>query len=421
MKRNIAVIILAAGKGERMKSSLPKVLHALCGRPMILYTLDLVTRLKPNKVISVLGHKHSSVEKHIPKNIKIVLQEKLLGTADAVRRTDRFLKNFNGTVVVLYADHPLFKEATIKELIRHHLKNGCDVTLLTAQAIDPSGYGRILRDNYGNISGIVEENRANEFQREIKEVNLGAICFNKKTLFKALRQIKQDPAKKEYYLTEAVRILYRQGALIESVKITNLDEAMGINSHSDLMKANRLMRKNIIERLLGQEVKIIDPETTFIDWQVKIGKDTVIYPFTIIESGVKIGSRCLIGPFCHLRPGTTVKDKSEIGNFLELVRSRVGKKTKIKHFGYIGDSRIGNQVNVGAGTVTANFDGKNKNLTIINDRAFIGSDTVLVAPVKIGKAAVTGAGSAVTKNKNVPDGKVVVGVPARVLNKRGKR
>jgi bifunctional UDP-N-acetylglucosamine pyrophosphorylase/glucosamine-1-phosphate N-acetyltransferase len=195
---------------------------------------------------------------------------------------------------------------------------------------------------------------------------------------------------------------------------------MGINCYSDLVKANQFMRKKICENLTNQEVKIVDPGSTFIDWDVKIGKHTVIYPFTIIDSGVKIGKYCSIGPFCHLRPGTTIKDKSQIGNFSELVRSKVGNRTKIKHFSYIGDARIGQDVNIGAGTVTANFDGKKKNITIIKDRAFIGSDTVLVAPVKIGKSAVTGAGCAVTKNKNVPDGKVVTGVPARILNKRGK-
>jgi bifunctional UDP-N-acetylglucosamine pyrophosphorylase/glucosamine-1-phosphate N-acetyltransferase len=387
---------------------------------MFLYTLDLVKKYKAKHIIAVLGHKHKMLKEYLPGGIKVVIQKRLLGTADAVRCTNRFLKAFKGTVLVLYADHPLFKEETIRKLIKHHLRNNCDVTLLTAKTYNPAGYGRILRDEYGNICGIIEENQANEFQKEIKEVNLGAICFNRRYLFKVLRQVKQDSRKKEYYLTQAIKLLYKQGALIESVKIANLDEAMGINCYSDLVKANQFMRKKICENLTNQEVKIVDPGSTFIDWDVKIGKHTVIYPFTIIDSGVKIGKYCSIGPFCHLRPGTTIKDKSQIGNFSELVRSKVGNRTRIKHFSYIGDARIGQDVNIGAGTVTANFDGKKKNITIIKDRAFIGSDTVLVAPVKIGKSAVTGAGCAVTKNKNVPDGKVVTGVPARILNKRGK-
>ena len=418
--KNIAAIILAAGKGERMKSEMPKVLHPICGRPMLEYVLDLVRALRIDKRIVILGHQHKTVRKSIAKGINIVIQKRLLGTADAVRCAMNLLRNFKGSILVLYADHPLFKRATIENLIRQHIKNNLDVTLLTAIADNPSGYGRILRDRYGSICAIVEEAKANDFQKEIKEVNLGAACFNKEKLFTALKYIKRNNPKREYYLTDTVGILYKRNAIIEALRAHDTMEALGINNYSDLIQANRLMQRWIHEGLINKGVKIFDPDSTFIDWGVGIGKDTVIYPFTIIERDVKIGKNCSIGPFCHLRPRTVIRDNVTLGNFVEVSRSHIGKETLIKHFSYLGDSRVGEKVNIGAGTVTANFDGKKKNITIIKDRAFIGSDTVLIAPVEVGRSAVTGAGAVVIKNKNVPDGKVAVGVPAKILNK-GRR
>lgn len=421
MSKNITVIILAAGKGERMRSDLPKVLHPICGRPMFLYTLDLVKSLKIKNVIVVLGHKHREVVRLLSKNVKVVLQKRLLGTADAVKCTKGYLRGFKGSLLILYADHALFKRETISKLVRHHIKNNLDATLLTAVVNDPVGYGRILRDRGGVVSGVVEENKANDFQKDIKEINLGASCFDKEKLFDALRYIKADNPKKEYYLTESIGVLYKRDVSIEAIRISDIDEAMGINHYPDLVKANRLMRKRIHENLMKQGVRVFDPDSTFIDWDVKIGQNTTIYPFTVIERDVKIGKNCSIGPFTHLRPGTVIKDNVILGNFVELVRSDVGKRCRVKHFSYLGDSRIGSYVNIGAGSVTANFDGKKKSVTVIKDRAFIGSDTILIAPVKVGKSAVTGAGSVITKDNNVPDRGVVVGVPAKILKKRSKR
>lgn len=416
MKKNIACIILAAGKGERMKSSIPKVLHPICARPMLGYVLDLVKNLKINKVVVVLGHKHKLVRKLLEPGIKVVIQKRLIGTADAVKETLTFLKNFKGTLLVLYADNPLLKKETIKKLLKHHIENKLDATLLTAKIDKPGGYGRVLRDKYSSICGIVEEKDADDFQKDIKEINTGIVCFNKDRLFDALKYIRPDNRKKEYYLTDTINILYKKGCFIDSVRIADIDEALGINSRLDLAKACKIMQRRINEELMKEGITIVDPDSTFISYGTEIGQDTAIYPFTVIEKDVRIGKCCFIGPFVHLREGTRLKDDVVVGNFLEIVRSRLASKTLAKHFGYIGDSRIGRLVNIGAGTVTANFDGRKKNITVIKDRAFIGSDTVLVAPVKIGKRAVTGAGSVVIKN--VVDGKTVVGVPAKPLKNK---
>ena len=415
MKNNIAVIILAAGKGERMKSRLPKVAHQVCGRPMLFYVLDLVRRVKIGRAVAVLGYKHELVRPLLGRNIKVAIQGQLLGTADAVKKALPQLKNFKGTVLILYADNPLLKEETIKKLLKYHIENNCAATLLTAKLDKPEGYGRILRDEYSSICGIVEEKDADDFQKGIKEINTGIICFDKDKLVRALAQVKANNRKKEYYLTDTVGILYRKGNLVESVNLGDVDEALGINSRVDLAKANGIMQKRINEALMKEGVTIVDSGSTFISQGAKIGRDTTIYPFTVIESDVKIGKHCYVGPFVHLRCGSYLDDNVVLGNFIEVVRSRISSGTLMKHFGYIGDAAVGHAVNIGAGCVTANFDGKQKHTTVIKDRAFLGSDTILVAPVKIGRGAKTGAGSVVVKNQNIPDGEVVVGIPARSI------
>ena len=416
--KNLAVIILAAGKSVRMKSDTPKVLHPVCGRPMLGYVLDLVYSLKVQKIVAVLGHKHKEVRKSLKPGIKIAIQKRLLGTADAVKEALPALKNFRGTVLVLYGDNPLLKKETVKKLLEHHIKNNLDATLLTARVDKPAGYGRILRDKYSSICGIVEENDADDFQKDIQEVNTGIICFNKDRLIRALKYVRPNNRKKEYYLTDTIGVLYKRGYLMDSVKIEDINEALGINSRTELAKAGSIMQKRINEELMQQGITIVDTDSTFIGYGAKIGPDTAIYPFTVIESNVKIGKRCFIGPFVHLREGTRLADDIVAGNFLEVVRSKISSGTLLKHFGYIGDSHIGRKVNIGAGTVIANFDGKKKNITVIKDKAFIGCDTVLVAPVEIGRGARTGAGCVVTKNRNVPDGTTVAGVPARPIKNK---
>lgn len=410
-----SVIILAAGKGTRMKSEIPKVLHPLCSRPMLSYVLDLVSDLKIKDKTVVLGYKHQEVSKFLCPDIKVVVQKRLIGTADAVKQAQPVLKGFKGNVLILYGDIPLLKKETITKLLDFHRKSDFDATILTAEIDKPAGYGRILRDKYSSINGIIEEKDADNFQKEAKEINTGIICFDKDKLFEALKEVKPNNKKKEYYLTDVINILYKKGCLIGNVKIEDVHEAMGINSRLDLAKANKVMQSRINEELMKKGVAIIDPGSTFISYGTKIGQDTTIYPFTVIEKDVKIGKYCSIGPFAHLREASRIGNNVIVGNFLEIVRSNISDKTLLKHFGYIGDSIVGSMVNIGAGTVTANFDGKNKHLTVIKDNAFIGSDTVLVAPVSIGKHAKTGAGSVVLKNNNVADNTLVVGVPARLV------
>ncbi len=416
MKKDIAVIILAAGKSTRMKSGMPKVLHNLCGRPMLGYVLDLVSSLKLKQVVAVLGYKQALVRKIIPKGIKIAIQRKLIGTADAVKVGLSALKGFKGTVLVLYGDNPLLKKDTLKKVLDYHTGNNVDATLLTAQLKKPAGYGRIMRDKNYSICGIVEEKDADEVQKDIKEVNTGIICFKKESLANNLKYIRRNNRKKEYYLTDIIGILAKKGYLVDAVKAEDPREALGINARAELAKADSIMRQRINHKFMRGGVTIMDPASTFIDFTAKIGMDTVIYPFTVIETDVKIGKRCSVGPFAHLREAVELADDVIVGNFIEMVRAKIGAKTFIKHFSYIGDSSVGSCVNIGAGTVTANYDGKKKNYTVIKDKASIGSDTVIVAPVKIGKSAVTGAGSVITKN--VPDKSVVAGVPARILKKR---
>jgi bifunctional UDP-N-acetylglucosamine pyrophosphorylase/glucosamine-1-phosphate N-acetyltransferase len=418
MNRNIACVILAAGKGKRMKSDLPKVLHPVCGRPMLEYVMDLVKELKISTSVLVLGHQHELVSKTVRPQAKIVIQKKLQGSADAVRQAEKALKDFKGTVLVLYADNALLRKDSLKKLIRYHMENKAEATLLTARVKNPSGYGRILRDKYESICRIVEEKDADAFQKDIKEINIGCACFEKTKLFSALKKVKRNRLKKEFYLTDVIEILYKQNLRVEAVHLADVREGWGINSRVDLAKVNKIMQERILKAHLEAGIGIVDPQSTFVDWGVKIGVDSKIYPFTVIERNVTIGRRCSIGPFCHLREQTVIEDDCAIGNFSELARSRVGKHTLAKHFCYLGDSRIGNNVNIGAGVVTANFDGKRKNTTLIKDNAFLGSDTILIAPVRVGRHAVTGAGSVISRNKHVGDYAVVAGVPARQLKKK---
>ncbi len=415
LKNEIAVIILAAGKSTRMKSGLPKVLHKLCGRPMLNYVLDLVTALKPAQTVVVLGHKQELVRQFLPGGVKIAIQKKLIGTADAVKTGLGALKGLPGTVLILYGDNPLLKKETLKKLIDYHQQNNSDATLLTAQLKKPSGYGRIMRDKYSSICGIVEEKDADEVQRDIQEINTGIMVFNKEKLAAHLGLIRPQNRKKEYYLTDIIGIFAQKKYLVDSLKVADPQEALGINTRAELAQANRLMQKIINDKLMREGVTLVDPDSTFINYGTRIGQDTVIYPFTVIERDVRIGKRCYVGPFAHLREGVRLADDVTAGNFIEMVRSRIGTKTFVKHFSYLGDSSVGANVNIGAGTVTANFDGKNKHYTIIKDNANIGSDTVIVAPARIGKFAVTGAGTVVTRN--IPEKTVAVGVPSRILRK----
>jgi len=419
--KNFKAIILAAGKGTRMKSGIPKVLHKIQGKTMLSFVIGLIQSLKIKDIIVVLGHQDSLIKKTLEKGIKTVKQKRLLGTADAVMSAKSRLANFNGEVLILHADHPLFTRETLNNLIRTHINNKSDCSFLTATLEQPKGYGRIRRDNYSRVEAIVEETDLTSAEQDIKETNMGAYCFKSKSLFSALNKIKINQKKKEYYLTDVIEILAKDGVKIETLNIDDPNQAMGINSQEDLAKANQVMRLRVLEDLMVKGVVIIDPLTTHIARDVSVGKDTVIYPFTVIDSDVKIGKNCSIGPFCHIRSKSSLSDSAVVGNFTEINRSKIGIKTKMKHFSYLGDATVGNDVNIGAGTITANYDGKDKNPTYIKDKAFIGSDTILIAPVKVGRAAITAAGSVVAKNQNVPDKAVVAGVPAKIIPRRKEK
>ena len=416
MIRDLSAIILAAGKGKRMKSKIPKILHEVCGKPMLSYILDLIGSLKIRDAVVVLGYKDSLIKSFLGSNIKTIRQEKLLGTADAVRSTRKSVHRNN--ILIIYADNPLIKRQTLDRLIKRHISSGASCTLLTAILDDPTGYGRIIRNEKNNISRIGEEKDISKTQKSIREINSGVYCFNRRALFRTLNKVKQNNKKREFYLTDVIKLLTNSNRKIETVQVKDKREVLGINSRKDLARANQIMRTRILDEFMSKGVTIIDPETTYINRDVRIGQDTIIYPYTMIENNVKIGKDCSIGPFCHIRENTEIKDYVKIGNFVEIVRSRIDKNTLAKHFSYIGDTKIGKRVNIGAGTVTANFNGRRKNRTIIKDGAFIGSGTVLIAPVKIGRKATTGAGSVVVKNRNVADHTIVVGVPARKILKR---
>jgi len=414
---NIACIILAAGRGTRMKSSLPKVLHRISGRTMLEYVLELVRPFSFKPTIVVVGYKGKDVAR-FAKGVKIVTQKRLLGSGNAVLSAKDALKKFRGDVVILYGDTPFIRQQTLNGLIEQHKSKDAACTVLTTRLKDPTGYGRILRDDRGDIVRIVEENELLPNDKVINEINIGAYCFNAENLFEALKGVKTDNKKKEYYLTDIIALLRKKNLKIESIYTDNEEEALGINSREELSRAERIMRDRALKKFLEEGVTIIDPSNTYIDISCAIGKDTVVKPFTIIEENVKIGSNCIIGPFARIRPRTKLSDRVEIGNFVELVRSVISSGTKIKHHSYIGDAIIGKNVNIGAGTITANYDGKKKNKTVIKDSAFIGSGTIFIAPLTVGKRAITGAGSVLTKKTVVPDNSVVVGVPARILRKK---
>lgn len=419
-KKKIIGIVLAAGKGKRMHSSVPKVFHSVSGIPMILLVINALKKTGIDEIIVVASEKERYKE-ILPENIKIIVQTKPLGTGHAVSCAKRLIKKFNGRVLIACADMPLVKSDTVKRLIRRHTEDSADCTLLTGWFEFPEGYGRVLRDENWNIVGIGEDKDISKKGKEIKEVNSGMYCFSSKELLGVLPLLNKSNKQKEFYLTDVVGLLLKKNIKISSLAVRDSGEIMGVNSRKDLAQANKIMNRRIIEEHMKRGVTVVDPDSTYIDIRVKIGMDTVINPLTVIDGEVNIGSGCVIGPFTHLRDKTVIKDKAEIGNFVEVKKSTVGKHTKSKHLTYLGDTTLGTHVNVGAGTVVANYDGKHKHPTVIKDKAFIGSHSTLVAPVTIGKGAITGAGCVVLSGRNVPSNSIVVGVPARVLKKNAEK
>jgi bifunctional UDP-N-acetylglucosamine pyrophosphorylase/glucosamine-1-phosphate N-acetyltransferase len=420
-EKKTSALILAAGKGVRMKSDIPKVLHKVCGAPMLQYVLEAARRAGLDPVRIVVGNGGERIrERFADAKAEWIDQKEQLGTGHAVMTAAPMYKDFSGDVVILYGDVPLLKAETVSALLEAHRRAKALCTVLTAKADDATGYGRIVRDKRGALKAIVEHRDATKAQLKIREINSGIMAFDGPALFETIRQVRNDNSQGEYYLTDVVEMLSKRRARTATFTVEDYHEILGINSRAQLAELGRIMRMRIMDRLMAEGVTIVDPENTYIENDVEIGRDTVILPYTVIGAGVKIGKGCEVGPFTHLRVGTVMEDGSEVGNFTEVKKGHIGRRTKAKHLSYLGDVEIGEDANIGAGTIVANYDGKKKHLTIIGDRAFVGSGSVLVAPVKIGKGATTGAGSVVTRNHDVPDGAVVVGVPARPLKKTEK-
>jgi len=442
----IASILLAAGQGTRMRSKTPKVLHPVVGRPMVFYAVEVVQKLANLPPVVIIGHGGEAVKQALNSAdfaVQFALQEQQLGTAHAIGCAQPLLEGQADQIIVTCADMPLLQAETLQRLIALHAQSGGVMTMTSVIGEVPRGFGRILRDEIGGVRAIVEEAVATPEQLAIREYNVSAYCFEAAWLWENLKQI-QLSAKKEYFLTDLVEIAVRQGYNVETLVVPDPTEALGINTRVDLAAAERAMRERINQRWMLAGVTLIDPATTTIEMGVSIGQDTTLYPNTTLRGSTRIGEDChigpnttlidtevgnatiiqdsvaeyakvgncvSIGPFCHLRKGAILMDGVHMGNFGEVKASILGENVKMGHFSYIGDAKVGANVNIGAGTITCNFDGEKKNLTEIGENAFIGSDTMLVAPVKIGKNAKTGAGSVVTHD--VPDNGLVYGVPAR--------
>ncbi|MHB8781267.1 MAG: bifunctional UDP-N-acetylglucosamine diphosphorylase/glucosamine-1-phosphate N-acetyltransferase GlmU [Candidatus Geothermincolia bacterium] len=428
-------VVLAAGEGKRMKSDIPKVLHPLCEKPLLAHVLDAVRAAGVERSLVVVGRQADQVREALPPGTGSVLQERQLGTGDAVAVAMAALPDEAGDILVLPGDAPLITAGLIARLLGRHRESGADVTMLTAVMDDPRGYGRVLRDADGRVERIVEDSDIEPGQEGLSEVNASMYVFRREPLDRALERLEPANAQQEYYLTDAVPLVREGGGTVEAVVAGDPREILGINSRAQLAEVAAIMRERINRHWMDEGVTLEDPSLTYIGAGVSIGRDTVIRPLTFLSGDTVIGRNCLvgpasrlencriadgatvtesvlrecgigegavIGPFTSVRPGTVVEAGGKLGSFVEVKKSRVGRGSKIPHLSYIGDADIGENANVGAGTITCNYDGEKKHRTVIEDDAFIGSDTMLVAPVRIGKGAVTGAGSAIAKD--VPEG-----------------
>ncbi|WP_339252563.1 bifunctional UDP-N-acetylglucosamine diphosphorylase/glucosamine-1-phosphate N-acetyltransferase GlmU [Sporosarcina sp. FSL W8-0480] len=446
---NTYAIVLAAGQGTRMKSDLYKVLHPVCGKPMVEHVVDHVIGIGADKIVTIVGHGAEKVEETLGGKSEYALQTEQLGTAHAVQQAENQLGDLDGVTIVVCGDTPLIKSETMQALIAHHSETDAKATILTANAEDPTGYGRIIRDAEGNVLRNVEHKDASTEERSVTEINTGTYCFDNRALFDALKKVKNDNAQGEYYLPDVIGILRAENARISAYVTNDFSETIGVNDRVVLSEAEKVMRQRIAERHMREGVTIIDPNSTYISANTTIGRDTVLQPNTIIEGQTVIGEKCIIGPnshivnstignqttvhssvirdsnigsstaigpFAHIRPDSNLSDNVKIGNFVEVKKSRLGEGSKVSHLSYIGDAEVGTQVNIGCGTITVNYDGKNKNTTTIEDGAFVGCNSNLIAPVKIGKGAYVAAGSTITKD--VPESSLAIG-RARQENKEG--
>lgn len=447
--KNRYAVVLAAGQGTRMKSKLYKVLHPILERPMILYVLDALQAVSINQLITVVGHGAEKVKEVVGSQSEFVLQEEQLGTAHAVMQAENLLASKEGTTLVVCGDTPLISVDTFEKLFAHHEEKQAKATILTTKISNPTGYGRIIRNESGSVERIVEEKDANEQEKLVNEINTGTYCFDNKALFEALKQVDNDNAQNEYYLPDVIEILQKQGEIVSAYVTEDSDETIGINDRLALVEAGKIMKQRINKQHLLAGVTIVDPDNTYIGPEVVIERDAVIYPGTmitgksyigedaiigpnseIIDSTIgnsstvrqstvkhsKIGDNVDVGPYAHIRPETNIGNNVRIGNFVEIKKSNIGNHSKVPHLSYIGDTDMGERVNIGSGTITVNYDGKNKHKTIIGDDSFIGCNSNLVAPVTIEPGAYVAAGSTITKN--VPGDALAI-ARAKQTNKEG--
>jgi bifunctional UDP-N-acetylglucosamine pyrophosphorylase/glucosamine-1-phosphate N-acetyltransferase len=444
----VTAILLAAGQGTRMNSNLPKVLHSIAGKPMIWHALEAIKQATTEKPLVVVGHGSEAVAKFIGDSTQTVEQDPQLGTGHAVMQAESLLKGKTDLVVVCYTDMPLLRGETLLKLVETQKKNKGPLSILTVIADDPRGFGRILRKEDGSVEAIVEEYVATPQQLLVRELNVGGYCFDAKWLWEALHRIPKNPKKGEYYLTDTVELAVKDGLPVQAVLVNDIEETIGINTRVHLAEVETVMRRRINREHMLNGVTLVDPASTYIEAGVKIGRDTVLMPNTYIRGKTelgegniigpntiicdsKIGNRCKVlatvmegalleddvdtGPFARLRKGAHLGNHVHMGNFGEVKDSHLAEGVKMGHFSYIGNAQIGADTNIGAGTITCNYDGEEKHATEIGREVFIGSDTMLVAPIRVGDRARTGAASVVTKN--VPADTLVVGMPARAIKK----
>ncbi|HXQ70153.1 MAG TPA: bifunctional UDP-N-acetylglucosamine diphosphorylase/glucosamine-1-phosphate N-acetyltransferase GlmU [Pyrinomonadaceae bacterium] len=448
------VLVMAAGLGTRMKSKRAKVLHEIGGRPLIAHVVRTAQSLDPKMILVIVGHQAEEVEQAVLAEVgelaSFAIQAKQRGTGDAVESARRQLEDSGSLVLLLSGDVPLIRAETLRKLVEQHRATDAACTILAVRLENPTGYGRIIRDEHGQFEKIVEQKDASEEERKVREINSGIYCFESKDLFEALKRIEPKNQQGEYYLTDVAEIILKTGRKVEVFVHTDARELSGINTRAELAEFENLIRRNAVRRLmLDAGVAFIDPSHAYISPEAEIGCDTVIYPNVAIEGNTVVGENCVIrsgarisnsklgdnvtvkdhsiiidsevasncsvGPFAHLRMNAVLEEKATVGNFVEVKKSRLKRGVKAMHLTYLGDATIGERTNIGAGTVTCNYDGTHKHETIIEDDVKIGSDTMLVAPVRVGSRSVTGAGSVVTKD--VPPDSLVAGVPAEVKKK----
>ncbi|MEC1607532.1 bifunctional UDP-N-acetylglucosamine diphosphorylase/glucosamine-1-phosphate N-acetyltransferase GlmU [Bacillus halotolerans] len=440
-------VVLAAGQGTRMKSKLYKVLHPVCGKPMVEHVVDEALKLSLTKLVTIVGHGAEEVKKQLGDKSEYALQAEQLGTAHAVKQAQPFLADEKGVTIVICGDTPLLTAETMEAMLKEHTQKEAKATILTAVAEDPTGYGRIIRGESGAVQKIVEHKDASEEERLVTEINTGTYCFDNEALFRAIDQVSNDNVQGEYYLPDVIEILKNEGETVAAYQTGNFQETLGVNDRVALSQAELFMKERINKRHMQNGVTLIDPMNTYISPEAVIGSDTVIYPGTVIKGEVQIGEDTIIGPhteilnssigsrtvikqsvvnnskvgndvsigpFAHIRPDSVIGNEVKIGNFVEIKKTQFGDRSKASHLSYVGDAEVGTDVNLGCGSITVNYDGKNKYLTKIEDGAFIGCNSNLVAPVTVGEGAYVAAGSTVTED--VP-GKALAIARARQVNK----